>query len=81
MRAWEDWDAKNTSENDHPLLFPDQQVLEDLLTDVVQLQLRCTFAHQFKHEMLKRDVWNPYAWTTKLLAALYLFLGFSFVLD
>jgi hypothetical protein len=59
VRAWEDWDAKNTSENDHPLLFPDQQVLEDLLSDVFKLQLR--FAHQFKHEMLMGDVLNPYA--------------------
>lgn len=27
IKAWEDWDAKNGSENDHPKEFPEKQVL------------------------------------------------------
>lgn len=27
IRAWEDWDEKNGSENDHPKAFPEKQVL------------------------------------------------------
>lgn len=26
MKAWEDWDEKHTSENDHPMLFPEKQL-------------------------------------------------------
>lgn len=26
IRAWEDWDQKHGSENDHPKEFPDKQV-------------------------------------------------------
>lgn len=26
MKAWEDWDEKHTSENDHPMIFPEKQL-------------------------------------------------------
>lgn len=40
IRAWEDWDLKHGSENDHPKEFPDKQV-SSLTLSVISDERTC----------------------------------------
>jgi len=40
IRAWEDWDLKHGSENDHPKEFPDKQV-SFLTSSVIRDEFTC----------------------------------------